>query len=103
MLAYYEITVPRARDLQKEIPNPTFNYPIGLYALENAYIETNLSKNDPEIAAIKREGWSNVLLSFEQVKYAALDARLGFEISRKCFRLAEYNNHVDRLNAYLLE
>jgi hypothetical protein len=66
-------------------PNPTFNYPPGLYALPNAYIESNLSKNDPEIAAIRREGWIDVSLSFEQVEYVTLDARLGFEIARKCF------------------
>jgi hypothetical protein len=86
----YEITIPGARDLQREIPNPTFNYPSGLYALANAYIEINISKNDPEIAAIRREGWPDIPLSFEQVKYAALDARLGFEIARKCFQLAGY-------------
>jgi hypothetical protein len=44
MLEYYGITIPRARDIKREIPNPTFNYPPGLYALANAYIETNLSK-----------------------------------------------------------
>jgi hypothetical protein len=36
--------------------NPTYNYPQGIYALANAYIETNLSKTDLEIAAIRREG-----------------------------------------------
>jgi hypothetical protein len=51
--------------------HPTFNYPPGLYALANVYIETNLSKNDPEIAAIRRDGWADVPLSFKQVKYAA--------------------------------
>jgi ribonuclease D len=88
MLEYYGITVPGARDLQRQIPNWTFNYPPGLYATANAYIKTNLSKSDPEIAAIRREEWTNVPLSFEQVNYAALDARLGFEIARKCFQLA---------------
>jgi hypothetical protein len=32
------------------------NYPPGLYVLANAYIETNLSKNYPEIASIRRDG-----------------------------------------------
>jgi hypothetical protein len=68
----------------------------------NAYIGTNLSINDSEIVAIRRDGWANVPLSFEQVKYAALDARLGFEIARKCFELAGYNTHVDHLNVALL-
>jgi hypothetical protein len=30
------------------------------------------------IASIRRYGWADVSLSFEQVMYAALDARLGF-------------------------
>jgi hypothetical protein len=60
-------------------------------------------KNDLKIAAIRRDGWADVPLSFEQVKYAALDARLGFEIARKCFQLARYNTHVDRLIVALFE
>jgi ribonuclease D len=86
-----------------ETPNPTFNYPLGLYALANAYIDTNLSKNDKEIAAIRRGGWDNAPLRFEQVKYAALDARLGFKIARKYFQLVGYNTHVDCFNVALLE
>jgi hypothetical protein len=35
---------------------PNLQLPQGIYALANAYIETNLSKTDLEIAAIKREG-----------------------------------------------
>jgi hypothetical protein len=46
MLEYYRITILGARDLP-------FNYPPSLYVLVNAYTETNLSKNDPEIAAIE--------------------------------------------------
>jgi hypothetical protein len=103
MLEYYGITIPGTRDLQRKIPNPTFNYPLGLYALANAYIEINLSKNDPKIEAIRREGWVDVSLRFEQVKYTALDARLGFEISRKCFQLDGYNTHLDRINVAILE
>jgi ribonuclease D len=103
MLEYYGITIPGVRDLRREIPNPTFNYPPGLYALVNSYIETNLLKNDMEIAAIRREGWADIPLSFEQVKYATLDARLGFEIARNCFQLARYNTYLDHLNVALIE
>jgi hypothetical protein len=67
------------------------------------HIATNISKTDPEIAAIRRDGWANVPFSFEQLKSAALDARLGFEIAMKCFQLVGYNTHVDRLNVSLLE
>jgi hypothetical protein len=56
MLEYNGITIREARDLQREIPNPTFNYPPGLYALAYAYIGTNLSKYDPKIKAIRKEG-----------------------------------------------
>jgi hypothetical protein len=45
-------------------------------------------------------GWGKVPLSFEQVLYAALDARLGFEIARRHWKLYGYNSHVDRLNIY---
>jgi hypothetical protein len=39
-------------------------------------------------------------LSFEQLLYAALDTRLGFEIARSYWKLKGYNSHVDRLNIY---
>jgi hypothetical protein len=42
-------------------------------------------------------------LSFEEVKYAALDSRLGFEIARKCFQLAWYNTRVDHPNVGPIE
>jgi hypothetical protein len=37
-------------------------------------------------------------LSYKQVHYAALDARLGFEMARSYGRLLGYNSRVDRLN-----
>jgi hypothetical protein len=45
-------------------------------------------------------GWAKVPLSFEQLLYAALDGRLGFEIARSYWKLKGYNSHVDRLNIY---
>jgi hypothetical protein len=38
MLEYYGITIPGARNLPREIPNPIHNYPPGLYGLANGYI-----------------------------------------------------------------
>ena len=55
-------------------------------------------KDKADVQAIRIYGWGNVQLSFEQVKYAALDARLGFEIARRHWKLHGYNSHVDRLN-----
>jgi hypothetical protein len=43
-------------------------------------------------------GWEKVPLNFNQLLYAALDARLGFEIARSYWKLKGYNSHVDRLN-----
>jgi hypothetical protein len=43
-------------------------------------------------------GWEKVPLSFNQILYTALDARLGFEIARKFWKLKGYNSHVDHLN-----
>jgi hypothetical protein len=33
----------------------------------------------------------------------AIVLSLGFKIARKCFQMAEYNTHIDRLNVALLE
>jgi hypothetical protein len=43
-------------------------------------------------------GWAKVPLSFKQLLYTALDARLGFEIARSYWKLKGYNSHVDHLN-----
>jgi ribonuclease D len=60
---------------------------IGLYALMNEYIQIELSKIYPKIASMRRDEWTDVPLSYNQVKYAALDARLDFEIAMKFFML----------------
>jgi hypothetical protein len=49
IVEYYEMIIPGVRDLQREISNPTCNYPSGLYNLANAYIQTELLKSDPKI------------------------------------------------------
>jgi hypothetical protein len=68
ILEYYGITIHGARDLQKEIPNPTRNYPLALYDLSNTYIQTKISKKDPKIALIRRDRWADIPFTFEQVK-----------------------------------
>jgi hypothetical protein len=75
------------RGLLQEIPNPIHNYPLGLYALANAYIDTDHSKNNLKIRSIIRDGWADIPLSYEQVKYASPNAHLGFKITRKFFQL----------------
>ena len=103
MLKYYGINIPGACDLHQQISNPTNNNPPGLYALSNAYIGTNLLKKDPRIAAITPHGWGKFPLSYNQVKYAAVDACLGFEIARRVWQLDGYNRPGDHLNVVQLE
>jgi ribonuclease D len=92
MQRYYGIEILSAYDLQRIIPNPTNNQILSLYDLSNATIGTNLEKKKRNKKDKKKDnkeeeelifGWGNVPLSFEQVMYAALDARLGFEIARR--------------------
>jgi ribonuclease D len=106
MLRTYGIEIPSAYDLQKIVPNPTNKLTPSLYDLTNTTIGTHLEKKrikkDKKMDKKKEEelifSWAKVPLSFEQVLYAALDARLGFEIARSYWKLQGYNSHVDRLN-----
>ncbi|XP_071685259.1 uncharacterized protein [Lolium perenne] len=83
-----------------------------LYDLANSTIGTKLEKkkrkrdkkkNKKRDDAKEKEDelifeMANVPLSYEQVNYTALDARHGFEMARRYWRLVGYNSHVDRLN-----
>jgi hypothetical protein len=99
--------------ISKIVPNPTKNPTPSLYDLSNATIGTNLEKKKRNKKDKKKDekkddeeeeeeelifGWGKVPLSFEQVLYAALDARMGFEIGRRHWKLQGYNSHVDHLN-----
>jgi hypothetical protein len=116
MLRTYGIEIPSAYDLQKIVPNPTDKLTPSLYDLANATIGTYLEnkkgikKKNKKMDKKKYKkmgeeeedelifGWAKVPLSFNQLLYAALDARLGFEIPRSYWKLKGYNSHVDRHN-----
>jgi hypothetical protein len=106
MLGSYRIKIRSVYDLQRIMPNPTKNPIPSLYDLSNATIGTKLekkkrNKNDKKDNTEEEEviyGWAKVPLSDKQVLYAALDARLGFEIARRHWKLQGYNSHVDHLN-----
>jgi ribonuclease D len=119
MLRSYGIEIPSMYDLQKIVLNPTKNLILSLYDLSNATIGINLEKkrkrrkrkkdkkkdekkDDKEEEEQEEDelifGWGKVPLSFEQLLYATLDARLGFEIAMNHWKLHGYNSHVDRLN-----
>ena len=110
MLEFYKIDITNPFDLQKVVPNPTKNQTPSLYDLANATIGTKLPKkkeNKKEKLSEEEKdliyGWGNFPLSYEQVMYAALDARLGFEIARRHWKLRGYNSNVDRLNVIVDE
>jgi hypothetical protein len=121
MLRTYGIVIPSAYDLQKIVSNPTSKLTPSLYDLANATIGTHhkdkkrdkkkdKKKKDKKKYKKKGEeeddddedevifGWEKVSLSFNQMLYAALDARLGFEIAISFWKLKGYNSHIDRLN-----
>jgi hypothetical protein len=101
MLQSYGIQIPSVYDLQVIIPNPTKKSIPSLYDLSNAIIGTKLEKKK-RIKKNKKKGgeeeeeeeliygWAKVPLSDKQVLYAALDARLGFEIARSYWKLEGY-------------
>jgi hypothetical protein len=101
----------RLRTISKRLSwTPPKNTTRSLYDLSNATIGTNLEKKKKRIKKDKKKddeeeeeeeliyGWTKAPLSFEQVLYTALDARLGFEIARRHWKLQGYNSHIDHLN-----
>ena len=97
VLEPYEIKISSAVDLQEVVrrPNPTRQLP-SLYRLANETIHTSLDmkknkKEDEKKKEDKKEeeedltsGWGKYPLSLYRIKYASVDARLGYEIGRKC-------------------
>jgi hypothetical protein len=101
MLQLYGIQISLVHDLQVIIPNPTTKPILRLYDLSNATIGTKLEKKKRIKKNKKKDdeeeeedkliyGWAKVPLSDNQVLYAALDARLSFEIARSFWNLEGY-------------
>jgi hypothetical protein len=100
MLGSYGIEILFVYDLQRIMPNPTKNPIPSLYDLSNAIIGTKLEKKKRNKKDKKKDGkeeeeeiiygWAKVSLSDKQVLYATLDARLGFEIARRHWKLQGY-------------
>jgi hypothetical protein len=103
MMQPYGIQISSVHDLQVIIPNPTTKPIPSLYDLSNATIGTKLEKKK-KIKKNKKKGdeeeeedkliygWAKVPLSDKQVLYAALDARLSFEIARSFWNLEGYTS-----------
>jgi hypothetical protein len=101
MLESYGIEIPSMYDLQRIMPNPTKNPIPSLYDLSNATIGTKLEKKKRNKKDKKKDneeeeeeeliyGWAKVPLSDKQVLYATLNARLGFKIARRHWKLEGY-------------
>ena len=68
---------------------------------------TNLQKGD-ETLALRSSGWENYPLMYERIKYAALDARVSFEIAARSKELVvkpspienENNNKKKKIRLY---
>jgi ribonuclease D len=110
MLKTYGIIIPSAIDLQKVLVNPTQKLLPSLYDLANHYLGTKLEKTkkkkNNQMTAEEKAlifGWADFPLSHAQVEYAALDARLGFELGRRHFMSPDYNINDDRLNLNIYE
>jgi hypothetical protein len=55
--------------------------------LSDALLGIDLRNDDPEIVGIKTRGWINIPLSYNQVKYVALDACLGIKMASRNWNL----------------
>ena len=53
-----------------------------LFDVANFVLSTNLQKGD-ETLALRSSRWENYPLTYEQIKYDAIDARVSFEIAAR--------------------
>jgi ribonuclease D len=118
MLQTHRISIPSTINLQQILQNPVPRRQTpSLIDLANHYIRTDLEqkkkfnykKNKPPKTAKELEedalifGWGDFHLSHKQPQYAALDARLAFELGRRHFRALGYNSHMDHLGLNIYE
>ena len=84
-LAPYNLDLKSIADLQTKIKIPVedCDKPTpSLFDVANFVLGTNLQKGD-ETLALMSSGWENYTLMYERIKYAALDARVSFEIAAR--------------------
>ena len=58
---------------------------------------TNLQKGD-EMLALRSSGWENNPLTYERIKYAALDVRVSFEIAARSKELVAKPSPIENEN-----
>ena len=67
------------------------------FDVANFVLGTNLQKGD-EMLALRSSGWENYPLTYERIKYAALDARLSFEIAARSRELVAKTSPTENEN-----
>ena len=81
----YNLDLKSIADLQTRIKIPVEDcdkQTPSLFDVANFVLGTNLQKGD-ETVALRSSGWENYPLTYKQIKYAALDARVSFEIAAR--------------------
>ena len=84
MLEPYGLHIKKPIDLQEriDIPITTCSKPTpSLFDLANFVLGTNLEKGK-ECKQLKSSGWEITPLNFQQIRYAAFDALISFEIAK---------------------
>ncbi|KAM3355245.1 hypothetical protein ACQJBY_025808 [Aegilops geniculata] len=100
MLGHYGLKIASSFDLQErvDIPKNVCSKPTpSLIDLANYLLGTKLTK-DGECETLRRSGWGVFPLTLERIRYAAVDARLSFEVARRHFKSGCYDRPGDRLN-----
>ena len=84
-LESYNLDLKSITDLQIRIKIPVEDcdkQTPSLFDIANFVLGTNLQKGD-ETLTLRLSGWENYPLTYERIKYAALDARVSFEIAAR--------------------
>jgi ribonuclease D len=82
-LAPYNLDVKKTADLQSKIPVEGCDKQTpSLFDIANFVLGTKLDKGD-ETLELRTSGWEIYPLTYERIKYAALDARVSFEIAAR--------------------
>ena len=81
----YNLDLKSIADLQTRIKIPVEDcdkQTPSLFDVAIFVLGTNLQKGD-ETVALRSSGWENYPLTYQRIKYAALDARVSFEIAAR--------------------
>ena len=99
-LELYNIDLKSIADLQTRTKIPVEDcdkQTPSLFDVANFVLGTNLQKGD-ETLALRSSRWENYPLMYERIKYAALDARVSFEIATRSKELVVKLSPIENEN-----